>query len=274
MHRQWLIDNHYLIPAGVPTINWNSVDQALPIIQTVENIKDLSEESRGKCSHPIINDLEKYKESLKLITTYGEKFLKYLEPDGKVRPRFRQILTTGRISVSDPPMQQIPANDDVGNKYRNGFIPPDGWSFVSSDYISQELIVITYLSKDPVWRAALSKGQDLHSIAAELVFGKKWKDAAEPGCEYYKSKQKCKCKGHKHMRTGCKTINFGLAYGMSEFKLASTLRIKVTEAKQLIIDYFKAFPGISRVLDYLGEFGVTKGYIQTIYPYYRRRWFP
>jgi hypothetical protein len=113
-------------------------------------------------------------------------------------------------------MQNIPAKESVGNKYRNAFVPPMGWSFVSSDYVSQELIVIAYLSKDPVWQEALSKGQDLHSIAAELVFGKKWKDGAEKDCGYYlktvqgePARQKCSCKRHKFMRTGCKTINFG-----------------------------------------------------------------
>lgn len=71
-----------------------------------------------------------------------------------------------------------------------------------------------------------------------------------------------------------KLLDYPLAYGMSEFKLASTLRISVSEAKQLIKDYFKAFPGIGKLLDYLGRFGVEKGFIQTIFPYYRKRWFP
>jgi DNA polymerase-1 len=201
-------------------------------------------------------------------------------------------------------MQQIPAKESVGNKYRNAFVPPAGWSFVSSDYVSQELVVIAYLSKDPVWQEALSKGQDLHSIAAELVFKDKWKNAAESTCTYYnpswvsfdkedviseeaynklgrpdgwtysEGKQKCKCKKHKYMRSGCKSINFGLAYGMSKFKLAATLRISVPEADKLIAEYFKTFPGIKNLLDYLGRFGVEKGYIQTIRPLFRRRWFP
>ena len=281
--REWLIENQLLIPAGTPTINWNSQDQVLPLIQEVEpKIKDLSAETKGRCSHPIVQDLDNYIDASKLVTAFGEQWLaKYVEPDGKVRTSFKQVLTTGRISSSAPNMQQIPAKESVGNKYRNAFVPPAGWSFVSSDYVSQELIVIAYLSKDPVWIDALSKGQDLHSIAAEMVFGKKWKEAADPTCDFYKlqdnvtpAKQKCKCKKHKYMRNGVKTINFGLAYGMSEFKLASTLRIPVPEAKQLIKDYFKAFPGIGKLLDYLGRFGVEKGYIQTIFPLYRRRWFP
>lgn len=291
-HRDWLIENQLLIPAGTPTINWGSTVQVLPLFQTVEpRLNSLDKEAKGRASHPVIIDYDDYLDTTKLLSTYGDSFvygiedgpkkkLPKVDPTGFVRTSFKQILTTGRISSSNPNMQNIPAKEEVGNKYRNAFIPPAGWSFVSSDYVSQELIVIAYLSKDPVWQEALSKGQDLHSIAAELVFAKKWKDATEVGCAYYCEvqgkllKEKCKCKKHKYMRTGCKTINFGLAYGMSEFKLAGTLRIPVPEAKQLIVDYFKAFPGIGKLLEYLGQFGVKNGYIQTIWPYYRRRWFP
>lgn len=281
-HRDLLIQSGRLIPSGTPTINWNSVPQVLPIIQCVEKVKDLSAESLGRTSHPIIADYEDFKDTIKLVNSYGATWPQTkLEPDGRVRTTFNLVLVTGRISSAKPNMQQIPAKEAVGNKYRNAFIPPPGWSFVSSDYVSQELIVIAYLSNDPVWIEALSKGQDLHSIAAEMVFKQKWKEAAEPSCAYYHineqgvmAKEKCKCKKHKYMRNGVKTINFGLAYGMSEFKLASTLRIKVPEAKALIAEYFRAFPGIGGLLEFLGQFGVSKGYIQTIWPFYRRRWFP
>jgi DNA polymerase-1 len=88
------------------------------------------------------------------------------------------------------------------------------------------------------------------------------------------AKQKCGCKKHKPIRYDMKTVDFGLAYGMSEFKLASELKISVSQAKQKLQDYFRAFPKIGNLLRYLGEFGVKNGYIQTIYPFYRRRWFP
>jgi len=291
-HRDYLIAEQQLIPAGTPTINWNSTDQVLPLMQTVEpRLKGLSAEEKGRTAHPSITDLDDYLDSTKLLSTYGESFiygtekkLPKIEPDGHVRTNFKQVLTTGRISSAGPNMQNIPAKESVGNKYRNAFVAPRGWSFVSSDYASQELVVIAYLSKDPVWAEVLTKGQDLHSAAAEQVFGKKWKNAASPDCAYYHvemvdgkkeyAKQKCKCPGHKPMRTGTKTVDFGLAFGMSEFKLASTLHISVPEAKQIIVDYFIAFPGIGKMLEYLGDFGVKNGYIQTVWPYYRRRFFP
>ena len=106
-------------------------------------------------------------------------------------------------------MQQIPAD----NAYRNCFKAPKDWSFVSADYSSQELNVIAFGSKDPVWLDALEAGADLHGLCAQLVFGDKWKNANK--------------KERKELRTMIKTINFGLAYGMSKYKLSNTLNIDV-----------------------------------------------
>lgn len=102
-HREWLIQNQLMIPANTPTINWNSIDQVLPIIQCVENVLDLSAESLGRTVHPIVADYEDFKDSIKLINSFGEKWLyKNLEPDGYVRTSFNQVLTTGRISSAKP----------------------------------------------------------------------------------------------------------------------------------------------------------------------------
>jgi DNA polymerase I-like protein with 3'-5' exonuclease and polymerase domains len=287
-HRDYLIAEQQLIPAGTPTINWNSTYQVLPLIQCVERVNDLSAESLGRTSHPIVADYEEYKDTAKLLSSFGEKWIeKYVEPDGKVRTSFRQILATGRTSSSGPNLQQLPKNKRVGNKYRNAFILPPKWKWVSTDFVSEELVIVAYLSQETVWLEALSKGCDLHSSVAEVVFKKKWKDAATSTCEFYHphvddkgvlwpaySRKKCNCNAHKYLRDATKTVNFMLVYGGSHFKLASTLRITVPEAQQIIEDYFKALPKLKKVLDYLGEFGITKGYIQTIWPYYRRRWFP
>lgn len=292
-YRNWLIEMSLLWPKNDSKINWNSTDQVLPLLQVVDRgIRNMNEESMGKFSHPIGIEIEHYKERLKLTTTYGEDFFKHLHPDGRIRTQFNQILSTGRISSKGPNMQNIPAKKYVGMRYRHPFKPPKGFRFVSSDYVSQELVVIAYLTKDPNWIEALRKGQDLHSIASELVFRDKnnpfkisWKEAADEGCAYYQmkvntegklemAKQKCSCKRHGAMRDACKTINFGLAYGMSEFKLAATLRCSLQDAKRLIFDYFKAMPAIGKVMTYLGRFGVRNGYINTLAPFYRKRYFP
>jgi DNA polymerase-1 len=225
---------------------------------------------------PIIDTYIEYKEAMKLCTSYGDAFFKNLAGDNKIHTNFHQILDTGRVSSSKPNMQQIPAD----NIYRNCFTAPEGWSFVSADYSSQELNVIAYGSKDPVWIEALVAGKDLHSTCAELVYGEQWVNAAEKDCNYYTKditgeikRQKCICKQHKTLRTNVKTINFGLAYGMGPNKLSDTLNISVDGAKELIEKYFQTFPAIKGFLEKLGNFGKKYGYIKTFPPYNRKRWF-
>jgi DNA polymerase-1 len=219
--------------------------------------------------HDIIDTYIKYKEAMKLCTSYGHKFFDNLSSDNKIHTNFHQILDTGRVSSSKPNMQQIPAK----NAFRNCFVAPEGWSFVSADYSSQELNVIAFGSKDPVWLKALEEGQDLHSTCAELVYGDEWTNAAEDNCLYNMNKWKCKCKKHKKLRTNVKTINFGLAYGMGPNKLSDTLNISMERSQELIKKYFKAFPAIKGFLDKLGNYGKKYGYIKTFPPYNRKRWF-
>lgn len=287
-HRDYLVNNEFLIPAGKITINWNSgTHQVLPLFQLlIPRLKGLAEEERAKHVHPILKDYEKYMSALMLVTDLGEDWIaKYVGPDGYVRTNFNLVLVTGRVSSKNPNMQNLIVTEEVGTRYRNAFICEKGWTFVDSDYISQELMIIAYLSKDPVWMSAIEKSQDLHSVTAELLYGKKWLEAAEPNCAYYRmvvnadgkmemAKQKCDCKRHKPLRYDIKSINFGLAYGMSEIKLASELGITRSEALTLLNTYFKTFPAIKRLLNFLGEFGVRNGYIMTLAPFFRKRWFP
>lgn len=253
-------------------INWDSPTQVLKVFKLlISNLEDVNGKNLYKYrrKHSLINKYIEYKEKSKLSNAYGNNFFKYLSCDNRVHTNFQQILDTGRVSSSEPNMQQIPAD----NKYRNCFVAPEGWVFVSSDYSSQELNVIAYGSKDPVFLHALENNQDLHSVCAELVFQDEWRNAAEPNCAYQASKQKCNCSKHKLLRTQVKSINFGLAYGMGPHKLADTLDIKINEASDLIEKYFKAFPSIKAFLDMLGKFGKQHGYIRTFKPFKRRRWF-
>jgi DNA polymerase-1 len=253
-------------------VKWTSPKQTLEVFQelvpTLDNVNGKAM-YKYKYKHPIINTYIQYKEAMKLCTSYGNAFFDNLSSDNKIHTNFHQILDTGRVSSSKPNMQQIPAD----NKYRNCFIAPKGWSFVSADYSSQELNVIAFGSKDPVWLQALKDGQDLHSTCAELVYGDQWLNAADQNCNYYINKSKCECPSHKKLRTNVKTINFGLAYGMGPNKLADTLNISIDDAKILIDKYFQAFPSIKGFLDKLGNFGKKYGYIKTFPPYNRKRWF-
>ena len=133
--------------------------------------------------------------------------------------------------------------------------------------------VIAFGSKDPVWIDALQKGQDLHSVCAELVYGARWNESAEDSCNFLLKRGKCNCPKHKTLRTNVKTINFGLAYGMGPHKLSNTLNISIKDAEDLIDKYFKAFPKIGGFLNMLGMYGKKFGYIKTFPPYSRRRWF-
>ena len=253
-------------------INWDSPKQVLSVFKCI--LPDL-ENVNGKYLNkhryriPIINQYIKYKEAMKLCTSYGDAFFDNIRADGKIHTSFHQILDTGRVSSSKPNMQQIPAD----NLFRNCFIAPTDWKFVSADYSSQELNVIAFGSKDPVWIEALKRGEDLHSVCAELVYGDNWTSGAEDNCVYFVNKSKCNCPKHKSMRTNVKTINFGLAYGMGPHKLADTLNIPISDAKLLIKKYFASFPAIGGFLNKLANFGKKFGYIKTFPPYNRRRWF-
>jgi DNA polymerase I-like protein with 3'-5' exonuclease and polymerase domains len=253
-------------------IKWTSPKQVLEVFQCIipklDNVNG-KQMYKYRYKFPLIDKYVKYKEAMKLCTSYGDAFFKNLSSDNKIHTNFNQILDTGRVSSSKPNMQQIPAD----NIYRNCFTAPKGWSFVSSDYSSQELNVIAFGSKDPVWVKALEEGQDLHSTCAELVYGEQWLTSGEDDCVYMSKKEKCNCPTHKKLRTNVKTINFGLAYGMGHNKLSDTLNITVDDAKLLIEKYFKAFPSIKGFLDKLGNFGKKYGYIKTFPPYNRKRWF-
>lgn len=254
-------------------LSWTSPKQVLQVMKVlVPDIESVNSNilKKHKRLHPIIPTYIAFSEQKKKVSSYGKAFLDLEHKDGKVHTSFRQILHTGRISSSDPNMQQIPS--DV--RYRNAFIPfKENQVFVSADYSSQELCIIAVKSQDPVWLEALRNSEDLHSICAHLVFGKEWEIEADPDCAYNESKQKCECAGHKKLRTAVKSINFGLAYGMSEFKLADQMDISVKEAAKLIETYFKTFPKIQAFLTILGNYGVSRGYIKTFPPFLRRRYF-
>ena len=253
-------------------VKWSSPKQVLNVFRAYGlNIEDVNSQNLNVHSkNNFVRTYIKYKEQAKLATSYGEKFLENVDSDGRIRTSFRQILNTGRVASGKPNMQQIPAHNDYRNCFVSGY---DDWVFVSGDYSSQELCIIATGSKDPVWIKALEDGEDLHSVCADLVYGKEWQDAAEPDCAYMQSKAKCNCSKHKKLRTNVKSINFGLAYGMGPHKLADTLLISIKEAERLIEKYFKAFPAIKNFLVSLGNYGKRNGYIKTYAPYRRIRWF-
>lgn len=253
-------------------LNWDSPMQTLRVFQCIDNsIMGTSERDTLKIAavHDIGKLLRKYREQTKKVSSFGESFMSHVYEDGKIHPRFVQIKRTGRVSCKEPNMQQIPAD----NAYRNCFITDPDHVFVSADYSSQELCIIAHGSKDPVFNHALRNGHDLHSVCAALVFGERWKEAAEDSCVFEQGFEKCKCPDHKKLRTAVKSINFGLAYGMGPKKLSETMEISMSEASTLIENYFKAFPKIKDFLEGMSRSGVKNGFIKTFKPWGRTRWF-
>lgn len=186
-------------------VKWSSPKQVLDVFKSYGlNVKDVNAKNLHVHSNDsFVKTYIKYKEQAKLATSYGDKFLDNVDSDGRIRTNFKQILNTGRVASGKPNMQQIPAD----NEYRNCFISGyDDWVFVSGDYSSQELCIIATGSGDPVWIKALEDGEDLHSVCADLVYGKEWHDAAEPGCVYMQAKAKCNCSKHKKLRTNVRVL--------------------------------------------------------------------
>ena len=253
-------------------LNWDSPMQTLRVFQCIDNsIMGTSERDTLKIAavHNIGKLLRKYREQTKKVSSFGESFMAHVYEDGKIHPRFVQIKRTGRVSCKEPNMQQIPAD----NAYRNCFITDPDHVFVSADYSSQELCIIAHGSKDPVFNHALRNGHDLHSVCAALVFGERWKEAAEDSCAFEQGFEKCSCPDHKKLRTAVKSINFGLAYGMGPKKLSETMEISMSEASTLIENYFKSFPKIKDFLEGMSRSGVKNGFIKTFKPWSRTRWF-
>ena len=254
-------------------INWDSPSQVLKIIKTIlPGIPDTNAATLEKHeSIKLVNELLRYREFEKQVTTYGPSFVENIHPKTeRIHTEFRQLLVTGRVSTS-PNMQNIPANNKFRNCFETGY---ENWVYVSGDYSGQEITIIAVKSKDRVWMKAIQKGEDLHSICAELIYGFQWQEAAEEECMYYKVRQKCKCKEHKILRNYVKTLNFGLAYGMTEKKLAQRLHISEREALKLMQKYFSTFPDIAGFLNTLAAYGIQNGVIKTFMPYKRRRYFP
>lgn len=271
-HRDLLIEKGFLNKAGDVLININSPQQRLKLFHLVApELPDTSNEELVKQDHQMIKDYLEYISKEKLKTSYGENWLEYIDSDGKIRPRhIQQIVHTERISVK-PALQTVPADDYyIFDRYRQAFIPGrPGWKFSSVDYKSQELAVIAYMTGELAWIDALLDGKDLHSVSAAMIFREKWIAAGgDP-----KGWDKPDSPEGKKLRNFAKTISFLLAYGGGAFTLANRLQIDKTFAQELIDQYFNTFQDIKEGMDIRGQFAVDNGYITTLPPFNRRRYF-
>jgi DNA polymerase-1 len=207
--------------------------------------------------HPVVNEILEFRAVKKLLSTYIEPFPTYVSPvDGRVHTTFNQALTaTGRLSSSNPNLQNIPIRTERGKEIRKAFIPgtPEG-VIVSADYSQIELRIMAHLSCDEHLVKAFRDGDDVHAATAAKIYGIPLSEVT------------------REQRGRAKTANFGIMYGISSFGLAQRLNLGRKEAKELIDGYFASFPAIRSFIDDSIGFARENGYVETLFG--RRRYLP
>ena len=205
--------------------------------------------------HPIVASILEYRTLAKLKSTYADGLAGFIGPDGRIHSTFNQTITaTGRISSTEPNLQNIPVRMELGRLIRKVFVPKPGCVFVDADYSQIELRVLAHLSRDERLIQAYRDAEDIHRITASQVFHIPF-DEVTP-----------------LQRRNAKAVNFGIVYGISSFGLSQDLSISRKEASEYIEKYFETYPGIKSFLDGLVENAKKNGYVTTLYG--RRRPMP
>lgn len=215
--------------------------------ETLESIKD---------THPIVNKILEYRGLKKLLSTYIDALPLLVDPkDGKIHTSFNQTVTaTGRLSSTNPNLQNIPIRDAQGREIRKSFIADEGCSFFSADYSQIELRIMAHLSQDPSMVEAFNSGEDIHAATAAKIYKLKIDEVTSD------------------MRRKAKTANFGIIYGISVFGLAERLTIPRGEAKELIDGYFETYPKVKEYMDKCITDAREKTYVETVFG--RKRYLP
>ena len=209
-----------------------------------------------RSKHPIVAHILDYRALKKLLGTYVDALPKLINPrTGHIHTSFNQAVTvTGRLSSSNPNLQNIPIRSEDGKEIRKCFIPEEGCEFFSADYSQIELRVMAHLSQDANMLKAFREGYDIHAATAAKIYNK-------PVSEVTRDE-----------RTKAKRANFGIIYGITVFGLADRLNIERAEAKQLIDGYFKMFPQVQQYMEQAKETARANGYVETFF--HRRRYLP
>lgn len=229
------------LPAGKKTKSGYSTD-----IDVLEQLRT---------AHPIVPLLIEYRQLTKLKSTYIDGLLAVVDGRGRVHTVFHQtVVATGRLSSSEPNLQNIPVRTELGREIRKVFVAEEGSLLVDADYSQIELRVLAHMSGDPRFIEAFRSGEDIHARTASEVFGVPM-DEVTP-----------------HMRSSAKAVNFGIVYGISDFGLSQNLGISRKEAGQYIDLYFERYPKIKEFMNRQIDEGKEKGYVETLLG--RRRYFP
>lgn len=204
---------------------------------------------------PIVNDILEYRQLTKLKSTYADGLGSVIEKDGRIHSTFNQTITaTGRISSTEPNLQNIPVRMELGRLIRKVFVPEEGYVFLDADYSQIELRVLAHMSGDEKLIQAYKEAQDIHRLTASQVFHIPFDEVTSL------------------QRRNAKAVNFGIVYGISSFGLSQDLSITRKEAAEYIEKYFETYPKIKGFLDGMVEEGKEKGYVCTMFG--RRRPIP
>ncbi len=222
------------LPTGKKTKSGYSTDR-----QTLESLRRY---------HPVIDVILNYRTYQKLNSTYVEGFMDKIQPDGRIYSTFNQTETrTGRISSSEPNLQNIPVRTRLGSEMRKFFVAKDGCTLLDADYSQIELRILAHISGDEVMKEAFLHGQDIHARTASQVL-KLPIEMVTP-----------------QLRSRAKAVNFGIVYGIGSFSLAKDTGMTVKEADSFIKDYLHNFSGVARYMDDIKRFAKENGYVTTLY---------
>ena len=205
--------------------------------------------------HPIVSLVLEYRQLTKLNSTYVEGLSKVIAPDGRIHTSFQNTVTaTGRLSSTEPNLQNIPVRTALGAEMRTMFVSRPGWVLVDADYSQIELRLLAHMSGDEEMIQAFRDGVDIHTVTASQVFG------VSPD------------RVTSDMRRAAKAVNFGIVYGISPFSLSQDIHVSVAQAKSYMEKYFEHYAGVRAYMDGVVEQGKRQGYVSTLYG--RRRWLP
>ncbi|MEB3205946.1 MAG: DNA polymerase I [Vampirovibrionales bacterium] len=204
--------------------------------------------------YPIVGKLLEYRQLFKIKSTYVDALPQLVHPEtGRVHSSLNQaVAATGRLSSSEPNLQNIPVKTDVGQKIRQAFVPEKNWFLLSADYSQIELRLLAHFSEDPELMAAFEAGDDVHARTASLVFDVPLADVT------------------KAMRYQAKTVNFGVIYGQTAHGLSQQLGVSRADAQDFITRYFQTYPRVKAYIDEIKTQAHRDGYVETLYG--RRRW--
>ena len=204
---------------------------------------------------PIVDKVLEYRQYAKLKSTYADGLLRAVSPDGRVRTSFQMTVTaTGRLSSTEPNLQNIPTRTELGSEIRRLFVAEEGNVLVDADYSQIELRLLAHMAGDEAMQQAFLSGADFHTVTAAKVFHVPETEVTH------------------QMRSRAKAVNFGIVYGMSAFSLSQDIHVTVAEAKDYMERYFTTYPGVKQYMTDIVEKAKEQGYVETLY--HRRRALP